>query len=111
MQQDLSKAGIKVERCSVAERRLLHQVPAGADRRPSGGVWDLSLAGWGADWYGNAALSFFAPLFSGEPSFPPIGSNFGFYDSPATNALIQQAVDGDHRGPRRRRCGPRPTSR
>ena len=56
------------------------------------GVWDLAIAGWGADWYGNAALSFFEPLFSGKPSFPPIGSNFGFYDSPTTNALIEQAA-------------------
>ena len=31
------------------------------------GVWDLSISGWGPDWYGNAALSFFAPLFSGKP--------------------------------------------
>ena len=30
--------------------------------------------------------------FSGEPSFPPVGSNFGFYDSSATNDLIQQAM-------------------
>ena len=56
-------------------------------------------------------LSFFNPLFSGEPSFPPIGSNFGFYDSPATNALIKQAARRDRRADRGRRCGPRPTSR
>ena len=56
------------------------------------GVWDLSLAGWSPDWYGNAALSYFAPLYSGPPSYPPTGSNFGFYNSDATNALIQQAV-------------------
>ena len=50
------------------------------------GVWDLSLAGWGPDWYGDAALSFFNPLFSGPPSFPPIGSNFGFYNNPTVNS-------------------------
>ena len=64
------------------------QVPSVAQR----GVWDVSLAGWGADWYGNAAVSFFNPLFSGQPSFPPVGSNFGLYNSPAANALIAQAV-------------------
>ncbi len=64
------------------------QVPTVAQR----GVWDLSIAGWAPDWYGNAALSFFNPLFSGKPSFPPVGSNFGLYDSPATNALIKQAA-------------------
>ena len=69
----------------LAERGLLHEVPAGPSvaRR---GVWDLCLAGWGADWYGNAALSFFNPLFYGKPSFPPVGSNFGLYDSPTANA-------------------------
>ena len=76
----------------VAERRLLHEVPAGAERRRSAGSGTSSLAGWGADWYGNAALSFFKPLFSGPPSFPPNGSNFGLYDNPTTNALIEQAA-------------------
>jgi peptide/nickel transport system substrate-binding protein len=63
-------------------------VPSVAKR----GVWDLSLAGWGSDWYGNAALSFFNPLWSGKSSFPPVGSNFGFYSSSKENALINQAI-------------------
>lgn len=91
IQQDLTKAGIKVVGVPVPNADFYTkylQVPDVAKR----GVWDLSLAGWGADWYGNAALSFFNPLFSGKPSFPPTGSNYGYYDSPATNALIKQAV-------------------
>jgi peptide/nickel transport system substrate-binding protein len=64
------------------------EVPGVAQR----GVWDVSLAGWSADWYGNAALSFFNPLFSGNPSFPPNGSNFGLYDSPRTDSLAVQAA-------------------
>jgi peptide/nickel transport system substrate-binding protein len=55
-------------------------------------VWDVAEAGWGPDWFGNAALSFFGPLFSGPPSFPPNGSNFGFYDNPKVNDLIKQAT-------------------
>ncbi len=47
MQQDLSKVGIKVAGVAVPERRLLHQVPPGAAAAKRG-VWDLSLAGWGA---------------------------------------------------------------
>jgi peptide/nickel transport system substrate-binding protein len=91
VQQDLSKAGITVVGVPSPNADFYVkylQVPTVAER----GVWDLSLAGWGADWYGNAALSFFNPLFSGQPSFPPIGSNFGLYSSPATNALINQAA-------------------
>ena len=92
IQQDLSKAGITVDRRAVAERGLLHEVPAGADRRRSAASGTCRWPAGAPDWYGNAALSFFNPLFSGKPSFPPVGSNFGFYDSPATNDLIKQAV-------------------
>ena len=91
IQQDLSKAGITVVGVPSPNADFYVkylQVPTAAQS----GVWDLSLAGWGADWYGNAALSFFNPLFSGTPSFPPIGSNFGLYNDPSTNTLIQQAA-------------------
>jgi peptide/nickel transport system substrate-binding protein len=91
IQQDLSKAGITVTGVPSPNADFYVkylQVPSVAHR----GVWDLSLAGWGADWYGNAALSFFNPLFSGEPSYPPIGSNFGLYNSPKTNAMIDAAI-------------------
>lgn len=91
VQQDLKEAGITVQgvpspNADFYTRYL--QVPSVAKR----GVWDLSIAGWGADWYGNGALSYFNPLFSGKTAFPPVGSNFGFYDSPAANALISKAV-------------------
>jgi peptide/nickel transport system substrate-binding protein len=90
IQQDLSQAGVKVVGVPSPNADFYVkylQVPSVAKR----GVWDLSLAGWGSDWYGNAALSFFNPLFSGQPSFPPIGSNYGQYNDPATNTLIKQA--------------------
>ncbi|TCC45136.1 ABC transporter substrate-binding protein [Kribbella capetownensis] len=91
IQQDLTKAGITVTGVPSPNADFYVkylQVPDVAKR----GVWDLSLASWGADWYGNAALSFFNPLFSGEPSFPPVGSNFGLYNDPQTNDLIDQAI-------------------
>ena len=91
IQQDLSKVGITVVGVPSPNADFYVkylQVPSVAKR----GVWDVSLAGWGADWYGNAALSFFNPLFSGEPSFPPVGSNFGLYNDPETNTLIKQAI-------------------
>ncbi len=91
VQQDLKAVGITVKGVPSPDADFYTkylQVPDVARR----GVWDLALAGWGADWYGNAALSYFNPLFSGKPSFPPVGSNFGLYNSPKTNALIQQAA-------------------
>ncbi len=90
-QQDLTKAGIKLEGVPSPNADFYTkylQVPSVAQR----GVWDMAVAGWGADWYGNAALSFFNPLFSGKPSFPPVGSNFGLYDNPTSNQLINQAA-------------------
>jgi peptide/nickel transport system substrate-binding protein len=90
-QQDLSDVGITVEGVPAPTADFYTkyvQVPSVAQR----GVWDLALAGWGSDWYGDAAVSYFGPLFSGKPSFPPVGSNFGFYDSAEANDLIQQAM-------------------
>ncbi|MEO6879613.1 MAG: ABC transporter substrate-binding protein [Mycobacteriaceae bacterium] len=91
-QQQLTKLGLKVEGVASPNADFYTkylEVPTVAQR----GVWDIAVAGWGADWYGNAALSFFGPLFSGQPSFPPIGSNFGFYSSDATNTLITKATN------------------
>ena len=51
------------------------------------------MVGWGPDWYGDAAKSFFAPLFSGAASYPATGgSNYGYYNDPAVNTLITQAA-------------------
>jgi len=97
VQQDLSKAGIHVVGVASPNADFYTkylEVPSVAKR----GVWDVAVAGWGADWYGNSALSFFNPLFSGKASFPPVGSNFGLYDSSATNALIQKASSAKTEG-------------
>ena len=91
VQQQLTEQGLKVEGVAAPNADFYTkylQEPSVAKR----GVWDIAISGWGADWYGNAAVSFFGPLFSGEPSFPPIGSNYGFYNNPATNKLIEQAT-------------------
>ena len=91
VQQDLSKIGVTVVGVPSPNADFYTkylQVPTVAKR----GVWDLATAGWGADWYGNAALSFFNPLFYGKAAFPPLGSNFGLYDNPATNSVIAQAA-------------------
>jgi peptide/nickel transport system substrate-binding protein len=92
VQQDLADVGIKVVGVQVPNADFYTkylQVPDAARR----GTWDLALAGWAPDWYGNAAVSFFKPLFSGQPSYPPFGSDFGLYSSPRTNALIGEAAN------------------
>jgi peptide/nickel transport system substrate-binding protein len=90
LQSDLAQIGVKVKLLTATPSDFYVkylEVPTVAQR----GVWDIALAGWGPDWYGDAAQSYFAPLFSGQPAFPPSGSNFGFYNNPAVNTLIEQA--------------------
>jgi peptide/nickel transport system substrate-binding protein len=95
LQQDLGAVGVKLEGVGVPNADFYTkylQVPSAAKQ----GTWDLSLAGWGPDWYGDAAVSFFNPLFYGHDgksgsAYPPNGSDFGFYNSSKVNDLIDQA--------------------
>lgn len=90
LQQELSQIGVTVKGLGVANADFYNkymEVPSTA----KAGAWDLAIAGWGPDWYGDGAASFFLPLFSGKPAFPPVGSNFGLYDNADANALINTA--------------------
>ena len=90
-QSDLAKIGVTVKLLAVPDADLYTkylEVPDVARR----GVWDMAVVGWGPDWYGDAALSFFGPLFSGPSSYPPAGVNFGFYNDPSVTALIGQGA-------------------
>ncbi len=91
LQADLAQSGITLKGLAVPSADFYTkymEVPDTAKR----GVWDISLAGWGPDWYGDAATSFFKPLFYGPTAYPPAGSNFGYYNDPAVNALITKAA-------------------
>jgi peptide/nickel transport system substrate-binding protein len=91
LQSDLSKIGVKVKLMGATPADYYVKyltVPTVAKR----GVWDITLAGWGPDWYGDGGVSFFSPLFSGPPSYPPVGSNFGFYNNPSVNSMIAQGA-------------------
>jgi peptide/nickel transport system substrate-binding protein len=57
------------------------------------GVWDMAGAGWGPDWYGNSAVTYFNPLYSSPGGFPENGgSNFGYFTSSTVNNTISQAL-------------------
>jgi peptide/nickel transport system substrate-binding protein len=91
LQADLAPVGIKVVGVGVPSADFYTkylEVPSVA----KSGAWDVSLAGWGPDWYGDAATSFFKPLFYGANAYPPNGSNFGFYNNPAVSSLITKAA-------------------
>ncbi|HEY7143811.1 MAG TPA: ABC transporter substrate-binding protein, partial [Streptosporangiaceae bacterium] len=90
LQADLGKVGIKLTALGVPDADFYTKYLEVPNQAKSG-VWDLSLASWGPDWYGDAATSFFKPLFFGAPSYPPQGSNFGFYNNASVNALVNKA--------------------
>jgi peptide/nickel transport system substrate-binding protein len=57
------------------------------------GTWDMAGPGWGPDWYGNSAVTYFNPLYSSPGGFPENGgSNFGYFSSATVNNLINQAL-------------------
>jgi peptide/nickel transport system substrate-binding protein len=92
LQSDLAKSGITIKGLAVPSADFYTKYMY-APNTAKTGVWDVSLAGWGPDWYGDAAASFFEPLFYGNVSFPQNGgSNFGFYNDPKVNALIATAA-------------------
>jgi peptide/nickel transport system substrate-binding protein len=91
LQADLADINVKIKLLPAPSADFYTkylEVPSVAKR----GVWDIAIAGWGPDWYGDAAVSFFGPLYSGAASFPPIGSNFGFYSDPAVTSLINKGA-------------------
>jgi peptide/nickel transport system substrate-binding protein len=89
VQSDLRDLGINVKGVPVpnADFYVKYLIVPSVARD---GDWDLSLAGWGPDWFGDAALSFFAPLFDGRID-PPQSSNFGLFNDNAVNDLIDRA--------------------
>jgi peptide/nickel transport system substrate-binding protein len=52
----------------------------------------IGLAGWCADWYGDAARSFLVPLLDGRNIQPSGNNDYGEYDNPQVNAMIDQAL-------------------
>jgi peptide/nickel transport system substrate-binding protein len=90
VQADLGQIGVTVTGVGVPNADFYTkylEVPSTAKN----GTWDLSLAGWGPDWYGDAAASFFSPLFDGR-ILPPTSSNYGLFNDPKVNSLIDQAL-------------------
>jgi peptide/nickel transport system substrate-binding protein len=89
--EDLAKAGITVKGAAEPDAVFYSKFlddPSVARH----GEWDLALADWGPDWYGDAAVSFFKPLLGGPPSFPPGCCNYGLYHNPAVTSQINKAA-------------------
>jgi peptide/nickel transport system substrate-binding protein len=88
-QADLAAAGITVTGVGVPNADFYTKYLQKPNTAKTG-VWDLSLAGWSPDWYGDAAASFFFPLFDGRV-LPPTSSNYGLFVDPALSPIIDAA--------------------
>jgi ABC-type transport system substrate-binding protein len=55
------------------------------------GKWDIAAPGWSADWPGNNPRTYLVPLFDGRTCGEG-STNYGCYNSPTTNNLIDQAL-------------------
>ncbi|MCW2889971.1 MAG: peptide/nickel transport system substrate-binding protein [Streptosporangiaceae bacterium] len=67
--------------------------PADAEQ----GKWDIAAPGWIPDWYGNNGRTNIVPLFDGR-TYGPNSTDYGGYNNPAVNALIDQALQAKNLG-------------
>jgi peptide/nickel transport system substrate-binding protein len=88
LQADLGKLGITVKGYGTPQANLFTLMANPANPRKD--LWDFADVGWFPDWYGNAAKSFFGPLFDGQ-ILPPQSNDDGLFNSPAVNADIARA--------------------
>jgi peptide/nickel transport system substrate-binding protein len=90
VQSSLNNAGFVVEMIPSTGSDFYAkylQNPENAQR----GVWDVAIAGWFPDWYGNNGRTVLEALFDGR-SIGPNSVNYGGYDNPEVNALMDQAM-------------------
>jgi peptide/nickel transport system substrate-binding protein len=90
MAADMAPAGITLKALAVPPQDLYTKYaynPTAAHN----GTWDVIMVGWGPDWYGSSALSFFNPLYSCA-AVVPAGSNYTYFCSSALDNLINQAI-------------------
>ncbi len=90
VQAELGAIGIHVTGVGVPNSDFYTKYLEVPSVAKSGG-WDLSLNGWGPDWYGDAAKSFFLPLFDGR-TLPPQSSNFGLFNDPNLTPILNNAL-------------------
>ena len=88
LQASLERAGFRVKLVPATTSDFYGKymlVPSAAQR----GVWDIATAGWIPDWFGNNGRSVIQPLFT-KPG--PGSSDYGGYNSPVLDRLVQQAL-------------------
>ncbi|MCO6007278.1 ABC transporter substrate-binding protein [Actinoallomurus purpureus] len=89
--QDLQACGITVTGVPVPQADFYSQFLQKTDNTIAG-KWDVAAPGWVPDWFGNNGRSVVSPLFDGR-NWADGTSNYGGYDSPVTNGLIDKALE------------------
>jgi peptide/nickel transport system substrate-binding protein len=90
IQSSLAKAGITVTLRQVPQSSLYGNylvTPSQAKQ----GAWDLALADWGPDWFGNNGRTTVQPLLEGS-TYGPGSSDYGDYNSSAENGFVNEAL-------------------
>lgn len=90
LQADMAPAGIKVKALAVPSADLYTKYAYSLSAAQKG-TWDIIMVGWGPDWYGTGALSWFNPLYSCAARVPN-GSNYEQFCSPTLDGMISQAL-------------------
>jgi peptide/nickel transport system substrate-binding protein len=88
--QDMKACGITVEGVPVPQADFYTQFLQKTDNATAG-KWDVAAPGWVPDWFGNNGRAVISPLFDGR-NWADGTSNYGAYNSPVTNGLIDKAI-------------------
>jgi peptide/nickel transport system substrate-binding protein len=88
--QDLKACGITVTGIPVPQADFYSQFLQKTSNAISS-KWDVAAPGWVPDWSGNNGRTVISPLFDGR-NWADGTSNYGGYNSPVTNGLIDKAL-------------------
>jgi peptide/nickel transport system substrate-binding protein len=90
-QAALKAAGFNVQLIAVTPANNFYTQYRQNPTATKTGAWDIAEAGWIPDWLGNNGRSVIEPLFDGR-GYGPGSTDYGGYNSPAMNALIDKAL-------------------
>jgi peptide/nickel transport system substrate-binding protein len=90
MQADMAASGITLKALAVPPQDLYTKY-AYSKTTAQNGTWDILMAGWGPDWFGSSALSFFNPLYT-CPAVVPGGSNYTYWCNAELDKLVSDAI-------------------
>jgi peptide/nickel transport system substrate-binding protein len=90
-QAALKAAGFNVQLIAVTPANNFYTQYLQNPTATKTGAWDIAEAGWIPDWLGNNGRAVIEPLFDGR-GYGPGSTDYGDYNSPAMNALIDKAL-------------------